>query len=337
MAAVRKPGLLAMAGVAVVVVVSVLIWRLALTKSDPFSGAECAVPAVPGPQVTVVVEGPQSSGAAAAGRAAAGASAAPATTVTPAPSVGLSAVALQNASTINAVGLRRGLPERARIIAVATAWQESRLRNLPGGDRDSVGLFQQRPSQGWGPAAKIADPSYASGRFYDALVEVPGWQQMSLTRAAQQVQYSAFPDAYAQWEPQATTVVRALDGAAPLALACRSGAVAPTAPTPARPPVPGSAPLAGGLATLLAAAGAELGGLSIVSGSGSSATVRIARSGLPADQSARVLAAWVVAHATGSGVTTVTVADQQYAHHNWGAIAVGGRAISAGQVAITVG
>ena len=331
--------MLAVTGGSVValVVVAVLIWRLVLAKADPLAGAECGVPALPGAPVTVVVEGPVSSGAGAAGAAAPGASAAAATTVTSAPPVGMSAVALQNASTINAVGRKRGLPERARVIAVATAWQESRLRNLAGGDRDSVGLFQQRPSQGWGRAAEIADPVYASGRFYDALLEVAGWQQMSLTRAAQEVQYSGFPDAYAQWEPRATTVVRALDGANPLALACRAGAVAPTAPTPARPPVPGSGALGGGLRTLLAAARAELGGVSVVSGSGASAVAAITLPGATADRAGRVLAAWLVAHATGSGVSTVSVADRQYAEHAWAPLSGGGGSLPAGRVEITLG
>ena len=130
----------------------------------------------------------------------------------PSPTVELTVVQLQHASTINAVGLSRGIPERGRIIAVATAYQESSLRNRPDGDRDSVGLFQQRPSQGWGTAEQIMDPIYAAGKFYDALLEVPDWQDMSLTDAAQAVQYSGFPDAYAKWEPQATTLVRALSG-----------------------------------------------------------------------------------------------------------------------------
>ena len=139
------------------------------------------------------------------------------------PTVELTVVQLQHASTINAVGLSRSVPERGRIIAVATAYQESSLRNRPNGDRDSVGLFQQRPSQGWGTADQIQDPIYASGKFYDALLEVQDWQDMSLTDAAQAVQYSAYPDAYAKWEPQATTLVHALSGG-PLQLNCSAGA-----------------------------------------------------------------------------------------------------------------
>src|SRR2546423_3068548 len=90
-----------------------------------------------------------------------------------------------NAATIAAVAVRRGLPRRAAAIAIATAMQESKLRNLAYGDRDSVGLFQQRPSMGWGSAAQIRDPVYAAGKFYDELVHVPGWAHRPLTEAAQ--------------------------------------------------------------------------------------------------------------------------------------------------------
>ena len=119
-----------------------------------------------------------------------------------------------NAATIVAVGTRMGVPPRGWVIAVATAMQESHLANLPGGDRDSVGLFQQRPSQGWGTATQLRDPAYAATKFYQALLRVQGWQSMALTQAAQAVQHSAYPDAYAQWEDDATTLVGALTGIA---------------------------------------------------------------------------------------------------------------------------
>ncbi|MFZ5850670.1 MAG: hypothetical protein ACOYY2_04665 [Actinomycetota bacterium] len=135
-----------------------------------------------------------------------------------------------NAATIANVGLRRGLPEQAAAIALATSLQESKLRNLPYGDRDSLGLFQQRPSQGWGSASQVMDPAYAAGRFYDALTKVPGWQQMSLTEAAQAVQRSAFGAAYAQGESQARALAAAFYGQAPAALGCRLGAPGPTEP-----------------------------------------------------------------------------------------------------------
>ncbi|MFF9095174.1 C40 family peptidase [Streptomyces sp. NPDC014802] len=117
---------------------------------------------------------------------------------------------IPNAQTIVATGISLGVPERGQIVALATAMQESRLRNLGGGDRDSLGLFQQRPSQGWGTAAQIHDPVYASEQFYKALLKVHGWQQMTVTQAAQAVQRSGYPDAYAQWEPLATTLQKAI-------------------------------------------------------------------------------------------------------------------------------
>ncbi|MBW8766298.1 MAG: hypothetical protein JF630_08775, partial [Geodermatophilales bacterium] len=91
----------------------------------------------------------------------------------PTSSVVLTNEQAQNAITIAAVAHDRGLPERAVVIALATAQQESRLRNLPYGDRDSLGLFQQRPSQGWGTEAQVQDPVYAAGRFFDHLVQTP--------------------------------------------------------------------------------------------------------------------------------------------------------------------
>ncbi|MEV4616025.1 hypothetical protein AB0K43_26035 [Kitasatospora sp. NPDC049258] len=125
-----------------------------------------------------------------------------------------------NAATIAAVALSRGLPERAVTIALATAMQESKIHNLDGGDRDSVGLFQQRPSQGWGTAAQIKDPVYATNKFLDSLVKVPGYARLPLTDAAQQVQKSGFPQAYAKHETNATLVAAALTGREPAALTC---------------------------------------------------------------------------------------------------------------------
>ena len=116
-----------------------------------------------------------------------------------------------NATTIAGVARARHLPARAVVIALATAQQESRLRNLHYGDRDSLGLFQQRPSQGWGTPAQILDPTYAAGRFFDHLVQVPNWQTRPVTEAAQVVQRSAWPDAYRKWAPMASQLAAALD------------------------------------------------------------------------------------------------------------------------------
>ncbi|MET8218784.1 C40 family peptidase [Streptomyces hirsutus] len=117
---------------------------------------------------------------------------------------------IPNAQTIVATGISLHVPKRGQIVALATAMQESRLRNLAYGDRDSLGLFQQRPSQGWGTAEQVRDPVYASERFYKALLQVSGWQQLTVTQAAQAVQKSGFPEAYAQWEPLATALQKAI-------------------------------------------------------------------------------------------------------------------------------
>lgn len=125
-----------------------------------------------------------------------------------------------NAATITAVGTARGLPERAVTIALATALQESGLRNITHGDRDSLGLFQQRPSQGWGTEKEILDPTYSAGEFYDHLVKVSGYERLPLTVAAQRVQRSGYPEAYAKHEPDATLLAAALTGRAAATLTC---------------------------------------------------------------------------------------------------------------------
>ena len=119
---------------------------------------------------------------------------------------------LTTTQTIVSVGVSMGVPARGEIIAIATAIVESRLVNLSGGDRDSVGLFQQRRSQGWGTPEQLHTPTYAATAFYTRLLQVPGWQNVALTDAAQAVQRSAYPDAYAQWEQSATVIVAALLG-----------------------------------------------------------------------------------------------------------------------------
>ncbi|MEU0204329.1 MULTISPECIES: C40 family peptidase [unclassified Streptomyces] len=122
----------------------------------------------------------------------------------------LPAEQVPNAATIVATGLSLDVPKKGQIVALATAMQESRLRNLNYGDRDSLGLFQQRPSQDWGSAQQIRDPVYASEQFYKHLLKVDGWQQMTVTQAAQAVQKSGLPDAYAQWENLATALQEAI-------------------------------------------------------------------------------------------------------------------------------
>lgn len=132
----------------------------------------------------------------------------------------LSAEQAANAAMISAVGTTRGMPERAVTIALATAIQESGLRNIEHGDRDSLGLFQQRPSQGWGTGKQILDPVYSAGKFYQHLAEVPGYSRLPLTVAAQRVQRSGFPQAYAKHEPDAALLAAVLTGRKPAALNC---------------------------------------------------------------------------------------------------------------------
>ncbi|MFD0683184.1 hypothetical protein [Actinomadura fibrosa] len=125
-----------------------------------------------------------------------------------------------NASTIAAVAYRKQLPERAVVIAYATAIQESHIRNLPGGDRDSVGMFQQRPSQGWGSPDKLRDPVQATSKFFDALVKVKDYLDRDLHDAAQRVQRSADGRAYAQHESDGKLLAQAFTGRQPATARC---------------------------------------------------------------------------------------------------------------------
>ncbi|GIF76549.1 hypothetical protein [Asanoa siamensis] len=145
--------------------------------------------------------------------------------VQPKPVMGLSQTQMNNALQIVKAAEKRGMGERGAVIAIATSMQESQLLNLAstavpesydyhhegqGSDHDSVGLFQQRSTSGWGAVKDLMTPSYSAGAFLDALKDVPNWQNMPLTAAAQAVQVSAFPDAYAQHEYRATQVADAL-------------------------------------------------------------------------------------------------------------------------------
>jgi hypothetical protein len=126
-----------------------------------------------------------------------------------------------NATTIAAIGKRLGVPDHGVTIALAAALQESGLRNLPRGDRDSLGLFQQRPSQGWGSSTDIMSPTYAATAFYSHLLQVPGWDTLPVAGAAQAVQHSAQPDAYARFEQPARALASALTGELPAAFSCQ--------------------------------------------------------------------------------------------------------------------
>ncbi len=142
------------------------------------------------------------------------------TASSPAGSMTLDLEQARNAATITAVGVSLNVPDFGIRVALATARQESKLHNIGYGDRDSVGLFQQRPSQGWGTQAQIMDPVYSSTKFYHTLLEVPDWQKMPLTQAAQAVQHSGVPDAYAQYEQFATVIAAVFTGSAGAGLGC---------------------------------------------------------------------------------------------------------------------
>lgn len=208
----------------------------------------------------------------------------------------------QNAALVSALAVRRGLPARAVTIGLATALQESKLVNIDYGDRDSVGLFQQRPSQGWGTVEEILDPVYSTGRFYDGLVEVPGYADMPITEAAQAVQRSGFPDAYAQHEGRARAWASGLAGFSPATVTCALRPADGAA---------GSDPLLGRLAR-------DLGELPVTvvpadAAAGSPAAVDVAADALaPGDpgRAAWVAGHWAVAVAAEVGVDAVAVADR---------------------------
>jgi hypothetical protein len=178
-----------------------------------------------------------------------------------------------NAATIAGVGRKLGMPDHAVSVALATAMQESGLRNLRYGDRDSLGLFQQRPSQGWGRPDQLNDPVYAATAFYQRLRQQPNWHTLEVTDAAQLVQRSALPSAYAQWEPQARAMAAALTGEAEASLSCHD-----------LEPVPAAA-------NVVTVANRELG--------------TAALSGPQPPERGRALAHWLVAHASRLGLGQV--------------------------------
>jgi hypothetical protein len=210
--------------------------------------------------------------------------------------IALDADQMANAATVSAVGLSRDVPEHAIMVALATAWQESKLHNLAEGDRDSIGLFQQRPSQGWGTPEEIADPRYSARSFYRALLQVRNWETMRVTEAAQAVQHSAHPEAYEKWADKAEAVARALVGDAAGAVACTVAA------EPAeRGPAAATALAAGvrrdwGDTTALITAG-ELPGLTLA--------VSEPRAGWQ-------YAHWLVAHAEADGVKRVRFTNREW-------------------------
>ncbi|WP_084125723.1 hypothetical protein [Demequina sp. NBRC 110054] len=210
----------------------------------------------------------------------------------------LTAEQADNAAIIAARSVPAGLRARAVTIALATAVQESGLRNIEYGDRDSLGLFQQRPSQGWGTEEEVLDVRYAADAFYAALVKVSDWDQMEITDAAQAVQRSGFPEAYADHEPEARLWATALRGyGGPDAVSCDISTPDPS--TAADFAARLSADFGGGVYDVA------------VTGMGASTSVRItARDGseVTRDQ----VAAWAVATASTTGATAVTTSDSSW-------------------------
>ncbi|BCY06224.1 hypothetical protein [Actinoplanes sp. L3-i22] len=204
-------------------------------------------------------------------------------------------VQMANAATIAAVGIRRDMPEQAVVVALATALQESKLENLDGGDRDSVGLFQQRPSKGWGTVEQIKDPRYAAGKFYSALKKVKGWETMRVTDAAQRVQRSAFPNAYEKWADEARVLAAALIGKDTGAVACR---------VTGDPVVRGAAAAAALMAGLKLDWGKKLGTAS-TEAAGLTVSVSTASSGWR-------YAHWLVSHASATGLERVRFANLEW-------------------------
>lgn len=118
-----------------------------------------------------------------------------------------------NASIIVSVAGQKGVGIRGAVDAVTAAFTESRLNNVPYGDRDSLGLFQERPSQGWGSAAQVMDPVYATDQFLNRLIALPNWSSLAPAVAAQDVERSGHPKAYDRWVQPATSLVAGLTGA----------------------------------------------------------------------------------------------------------------------------
>jgi hypothetical protein len=145
----------------------------------------------------------------------------------------LTAEQAANAATIAAVGLREGMDERAVAVAITTAMQESELVNVNYGHDDSLGLFQQRPSMGWGSEEELMDPVYASFKFYEKLQRTDGWEDMTLAQAAQAVQVSAYPDLYKQWEDEALVIASVFAGGQESGIGCVKGNADEVAADPA--------------------------------------------------------------------------------------------------------
>jgi hypothetical protein len=212
-----------------------------------------------------------------------------------------------NAALITAVAVRRGLPARAATIGIATALQESKLRNLGYGDRDSLGLFQQRPSQGWGTAEEVMDPVYATNAFYDVLVKVEGYQSLPITKAAQRVQRSGFPTAYADHEDDARVFASALSGYSEAALVCSL-----RQPRNLAREQVGADDLTPRARAVVTAAAAEAGRRGVSDGSPGGTGITFALAGQDAPRLAWALAHWAVARADALAITEVAVDGRRW-------------------------
>jgi hypothetical protein len=217
-----------------------------------------------------------------------------------------------NAALITAIAVQRAMPARAATIAIATAIQESKLRNIDYGDRDSLGLFQQRPSQGWGTEAQVMDPVYATNAFYDALAKVDGYESMEITVAAQEVQRSGFPEAYADHEPEGRAFASALTGYSQASLHCRlRGADDAGAP-------------ADKVTAVRTALDAQLGALGWAAGQDAATTTAPVGADDAAQRRAWAAAHWAVASADEYDVVRVQVGDRVWDRGEQGWTQVGG-------------
>jgi hypothetical protein len=238
------------------------------------------------------------------------------------------------AATITAAAERRNLPARAVSIALAAGKQESGLRNLDYGDRDSLGVFQQRPSQGWGTPRQVTNPAYAANRFYDALLNVPQWQGITINDAAQSVQRSDFPNHYAKHEAAARSIASALTGYSPATFSCvvrhspmaaqqvgRNG-LTPRAAQVGRLTERGLGTAVVGVAAADAAQTASPGGVGgLAAEQGRALTIAPAGAGQERIRAGWMIAHWLVAHADTWGVERISFDDRTWqagrSRHGW--------------------
>jgi hypothetical protein len=205
------------------------------------------------------------------------------------------------AATIAGVAASKQLPTRAVTVAYATAMQESKLHNLDYGDRDSIGVFQQRPSEGWGTTAELQDPVYATGAFFGALTKVPNWSTIPVDQAAQAVQHSADGSAYSRYDLMASAMTSAFTGQWARSVYCWAGA----GPKPARNLTGAEAALGHAFGT----PGADRAVTAIVtSGPAKSPTVAVRVQ----PGRAWAVASWLVTHAQSYGIS-----DVRYHGYQW--------------------